>query len=220
MTRDIRHPKTVMTIPPQTTGAENWTSERQLFKAVTEQTSLIAWATDLDGRCYYLSPEWYRFTGAPEDQGKGFNWLMALHPDDTDAIRRAFFSAHDSRTAYGVAYRLMRPDGSYSLAWAVGLPKFNDENVFEGFFGTIFPIEGEHRRQLGDLSTKGPSHGLTDRERAVLRLIAEGKTSEFVAAQLGITRRTVETHVANAGMKLGGLNRIHTVVLAVRLNEI
>ena len=209
-----------MTTTLENNGLEVWTPERQLFKAVTESTTLIAWATDLSGMCFYLSPEWYRFTGRDCEAGIGLNWLLAIHPEDRATVRQAFFKAHDNRIAYGVAYRLTRPDGSYTLAWAVGLPKFNDNHVFEGFFGTVFPIEGEHRLHLGEHSVSETTRCLTDREREVLQLIAEGNTSEEAAAILGITRRTVETHVANAGLKLGGLNRVHTVVRAVRLNEL
>lgn len=199
-------------------GHEVWTPERSRFKAVTEGTSLMAWATEPDGRCFYLSPEWYRFTGLPPGEGLGFNWLTALHPDDVVATRQAFFAANDSRSAYGVAYRMIRPDGSYTMAWAVGLPKIDDNDVFQGYFGTTSPIELDQLRNL--VSRDTGKKELTERERAVLRLIADGKTSEEVADVLGITRRTVETHVANAGVKLGGANRVHTVVRAVRLNEI
>ena len=207
-----------MTITDQALTVDYWTPERRHFKAVTETTSLMAWATDVDGHCFYMSPEWYRFTGQPNDAGLGFNWLMALHPDDVITARQAFFTANDTQTAYGVGYRMVRPDGSYTLAWAVGLPKFSDNGCFQGFFGTTFPIEHD---QLRSLVQRGPSYReLSERERDVLRLLADGRTSEAVAEALGITRRTVETHVANAGAKLGGLNRVHTVVRAVRLNEI
>jgi PAS domain S-box-containing protein len=209
-----------MTTILENTEADIWTPERQLFKAVTESTTLIAWATDIAGMCFYLSPEWYRFTGRDPNAGIGLNWLLAIHPEDRETVRRAFFKAHDGRTTYGVAYRLGRPDGSYSLVWAVGLPKFGANEVFEGLFGTVFPIEGEQRLHLGEHNVSETTRCLTDREREVLQLIAEGNTSEEAAVILGITRRTVETHIANAGLKLGGLNRVHTVVRAVRLNEL
>lgn len=219
-TRDNRQRKIAMASPTEIAGVETWTPERQIFKAVTETTSLIAWATDTEGMCFYLSPEWYRFTGRSCQEGVGFNWLLAIHSDDRAMVRQAFFKAHDTQTAYGVAYRLARPDGLYTLSWAVGLPKFDSRNTFEGFFGTVFPIQGDHRLQLGEHSVAETERCLTAREREVLSLLAEGNTSEEVASALGVTRRTVETHVANAGLKLGGLNRVHTVVRAVRLNEI
>ncbi|OGO07299.1 MAG: hypothetical protein A2Y92_04650 [Chloroflexi bacterium RBG_13_57_8] len=46
-------------------------------------------------------------------------------------------------------------------------------------------------------------HGLTARERDVLRLSAQGSTCMEVASLFGISRRTVETHRANILHKLG-----------------
>jgi two-component system, NarL family, nitrate/nitrite response regulator NarL len=43
----------------------------------------------------------------------------------------------------------------------------------------------------------------TTREQQVLRLIAHGRTSKQIAAELGIGLRTVNTHRENLGRKLG-----------------
>jgi two-component system, NarL family, response regulator NreC len=48
------------------------------------------------------------------------------------------------------------------------------------------------------------SHGqMTEREAAVLRLIAWGRSNKEIAAQLGVSVKTVEYHKANAVNKLG-----------------
>jgi DNA-binding CsgD family transcriptional regulator len=47
---------------------------------------------------------------------------------------------------------------------------------------------------------------LTFRERQVLRLLAEGFTSQNIAARLGISVRTVETHRGRIHKKVGGGN--------------
>ena len=44
---------------------------------------------------------------------------------------------------------------------------------------------------------------LTPREIEILRPLAEGKTNKEIAALLGITVRTVETHRAKIMLKLG-----------------
>ncbi len=48
---------------------------------------------------------------------------------------------------------------------------------------------------------------LTERERAVLRLLAEGRTDREIAVSLTISPRTVETHVGAILRKLGARNR-------------
>jgi DNA-binding CsgD family transcriptional regulator len=48
-----------------------------------------------------------------------------------------------------------------------------------------------------------PAHGLSARERQVLRLVAAGKTNRAIAADLTISEKTVARHVSNIFAKLG-----------------
>lgn len=56
------------------------------------------------------------------------------------------------------------------------------------------------------LMTEGSNHSvesLTDRERQIIKLVAESNTSKEIASRLGIAVKTVETHRANIIKKLG-----------------
>jgi DNA-binding NarL/FixJ family response regulator len=67
-------------------------------------------------------------------------------------------------------------------------------------------------RQAGEMTTGNRYEALTDREREVLQLVAEGHTSREISQLLHITARTVETHRANLMAKLD----IHTVAELTR----
>lgn len=56
-----------------------------------------------------------------------------------------------------------------------------------------------------------PYEGLTNREREVLQLVAEGYSNEDLARRLGITRRTVEAHRAAVMQKLDLRNQVGLV---------
>jgi len=70
--------------------------------------------------------------------------------------------------------------------------------------------------RLGSISTEGdtamPGERLTPREREVVQLLAEGKTSKEVATTLDISTKTAETHRSNIMRKL----EFHSVSEIVR----
>ncbi|MET0782620.1 MAG: response regulator transcription factor [Microbacterium sp.] len=61
---------------------------------------------------------------------------------------------------------------------------------------------------------------LTDRERQVLALLTDGHSQKQVAAALGISVKTVGTHVQNLLSKLGLHTRVEAVALAVRAGDV
>jgi DNA-binding NarL/FixJ family response regulator len=73
---------------------------------------------------------------------------------------------------------------------------------------------------LGNFNSGGPSaplpelvsDRLTSREREIVQLLAEGKSSKEVASSLGISVKTAETHRANIMRKL----ELHSVSELVR----
>jgi two-component system, NarL family, response regulator LiaR len=58
--------------------------------------------------------------------------------------------------------------------------------------------------------------GLTARERDVLTLIAQGRSNKRIALELGISEKTVKTHVGHVLAKLDVTDRTQAAVLAVQ----
>jgi DNA-binding NarL/FixJ family response regulator len=57
--------------------------------------------------------------------------------------------------------------------------------------------------------------GLTEREREIAILIAQGKSNQEIADGLIVSKRTIETHVGNIMFKLGCTSRTQIAVWAV-----
>ena len=90
-----------------------------------------------------------------------------------------------------------------------------DEGVRAGF------VDGVERLIAAAQSARAgaephPSSRLTERERAVLRLLAEGRSDREIAEELAISPRTAMTHVANILGKLGVNSRTAAASLAIR----
>ena len=96
-----------------------------------------------------------------------------------------------------------RPGRSTGPLAGVALPREN---------GLLHPLEAED-------VTISP-FPLTERERQVLSLAAEGLSNKLIAAYLEITERTVKGHLSSIMAKLQAYDRTHAVVTAIRLGWI
>jgi DNA-binding NarL/FixJ family response regulator len=77
------------------------------------------------------------------------------------------------------------------------------------------------RRLIAEFATRAKRPGpapelglLTDREREVMKLVAEGLSNEQIAARLVVSPATAKTHVSRAMVKLHARDRAQLVVFA------
>jgi DNA-binding NarL/FixJ family response regulator len=81
---------------------------------------------------------------------------------------------------------------------------------------------GITRRLIADIAARRPpqraSHPalteLTEREREIMALVAQGLSNDEIAAQLFLSPLTVKTHVSRAMLKLNARDRAQLVVIA------
>ena len=67
--------------------------------------------------------------------------------------------------------------------------------------------------EIGEMPPISP---LTDREKKILSLLAQGKTSKDIADQLKISTRTLRNHITHVNQKLHTHNRIDAVMQALK----
>jgi LuxR family maltose regulon positive regulatory protein len=74
--------------------------------------------------------------------------------------------------------------------------------------------------QAGDASVRGLFEPLTPREVEILRLIAAGRSTQEMAAELVVTAGTVKTHLHHLYGKLEARDRVHALIRARELGLI
>ncbi len=77
-------------------------------------------------------------------------------------------------------------------------------------------LVGDYVRRLRRGQAQDSYETLTEREKDVLMLLAEGHTNQEIAARLGISASTVETHRTHIMEKLSLRNRTDLVKYAIR----
>jgi DNA-binding NarL/FixJ family response regulator len=70
------------------------------------------------------------------------------------------------------------------------------------------------------LARRPDAASLTEREAAVLLLLADGLSNDEIGARLSISGATVRIHVRKASARLGAATRTHAVATALRLGLI
>jgi DNA-binding NarL/FixJ family response regulator len=63
---------------------------------------------------------------------------------------------------------------------------------------------------------KGSRGILTQRQREILQLLANGESTTVAARELGLSEETVKSHIKTALARLGAKNRTHAVAIALR----
>jgi two-component system, LuxR family, response regulator FixJ len=94
---------------------------------------------------------------------------------------------------------------------------FNDQDLIDRVRHAL-EEDAENRRRLSETS-RIPRHleSLTAREREVLQLVSTGKLNKVIAADLGVSRRTIEVHRARLMEKLGAQSLAQLVRIAMDL---
>ena len=100
------------------------------------------------------------------------------------------------------------------------IPKpFRDQELLDRVQQAI-ELDHQHREELADRAELRRRHEtLTAREREVFRLVAAGKANKVIAADLGISQRTVEIHRGRVMEKMQARSLPHLVRIALQVQE-
>ncbi|HEX6150169.1 response regulator transcription factor [Nocardioides sp.] len=160
---------------------------------------------------------WFRRTGDPRPWSVGRVPRRIVAPHGFDILR-------DLCGPVGVDEQLSIPyelDGEAHRAYVLARTgeDFSDEDL--DLARRIQPLLAALGKQCtllqGAYPTGAVPAGLTGRELAVLQLLREGSTARAIGHRLGISTRTVHTHLANLYRKLGVNDRLQAVMVAQQL---
>jgi DNA-binding CsgD family transcriptional regulator len=200
--------------PDQATPADPPHTPSELLRGLREITSRWAW-----------------YDGAPQPVSQPVNLALApVHA--TLAAWQAVRADPDRAVDFGPAaeswhavahreeVRCLLALGTHAADPRQAVPPLLDAEKLAAESGHVVLL-GRVRRALRRHAVRRETRGgragddLTDRERDVLRLVAQGEPTRRIAGLLGVSRETVETHIRAGMRKLGARTRTEAAARAM-----
>jgi PAS domain S-box-containing protein len=196
---------------------KNEQSSEQRFRLLADAASVMIWLSGDEALCVYFNRAWLEFRGRTLEQEMGNGWTEGLHPDDRDLCLETYLKSFSSRQPFRMQYRLQRADGEFVWVELSGVPRHRDSGDFAGYMASAVDVSDRKRGFFTpDEDSVRMVFALTERERQVLVLIAEGKSTKEAAARLGISYKTADSHRSRILEKLGVHETASMVRYAIR----
>ncbi|QHL88426.1 PAS domain S-box protein [Nibribacter ruber] len=110
------------------------------FRNMADNTPVMVWMTDAQKQCTYVNRQWLEFTGSTLEENMGRGWEQFVHPEDKEVAYKAYAASIEFHQEFRSEYRLRRQDGEYRWVLNTGSPRFENEDVFLGYIGSVSDI--------------------------------------------------------------------------------
>jgi PAS domain S-box-containing protein len=192
-------------------------SAQERFLALTDSAPVMIWMSGVEALFTYVNPAWLDFRGRVLAQEIGNGWTEGLHPDDRDLCIETYLKSFSCRLPFKMQYRLQRSDDEFVWVEISGVPRSDDSSNFAGFMGSAIDVSDRKRGFFTpDEESVRLVFALTERERQILVMIAEGMSTRQAAARLGISYKTADSHRSRILEKLGVHETASMVRYAIR----
>jgi PAS domain S-box-containing protein len=208
--------------PPPPAIAAGSAQPAQLYLQMADAIPHMLWTAHPDGSLEYVNARVLDYTGMTARQLLRGDWKPVYHPDELDLCVRRWKRALASGKSFEAEYRLRRADGEYRWHAHSVLALRDERGRIVKWFGTCTDIDEQKktaqrlerarraleamvmaRRDVDDAGSGSPIDVLSEREKQVLQLIVDGRTSAEAGEQLGLSPKSIDTYRSRLMAKLG-----------------
>jgi PAS domain S-box-containing protein len=126
---------------------------RQLQRAFRRLQDVIdtipayVWSALPDGSVDFINRRWLDFSGYSLEQGLGWGWAKAVHPEDRDRFMEAWRTAFTSGQAMETEARVRRADGQYRWLLIRNVPLHDKTGKIVKWYGESTDIDDRKRAE-------------------------------------------------------------------------
>ena len=196
---------------------ENRKTGDQRFRWLADAAPAMLWIAAPDALCSFVNRAWLEFRGRSLEQEIGNGWTEGVHPEDRPQCLETYLKAFDAHEPFRMQCRVLGAGGDYRWVEAAGAPCFESDGTFAGYVGSAAEVSRPSQPALApDDQAVRLVFALTERERQVLALIAQGNSTKETANRLGISYKTADSHRSRVLEKLGVHETASMVRYAIR----
>lgn len=125
--------------------AERLRESEQRFQSLSDDSPLLVWTADTDGRFLWANTTFCAYLGQSSHQLRGSNWRTWLHPDDADAFLSQLSKARTEALGGHALARVRRADGEWRWMESWANVRSDTVGATESFLGTSVDVTDRHR---------------------------------------------------------------------------
>ena len=114
------------------------------FRNLAETAPAMIWMSGPDLRRNYFNQQWLAYAGAGADH----DWMSLVHPDDREAVARAYPTTNGTHSTITVEYRLLGHDGQYHAVLDQGVARLASDGTCVGYMGFCVDLDDRKRAEL------------------------------------------------------------------------
>lgn len=107
----------------------------EYFQELADGAPVMIWMSGLDMGCFFFNRTWLDFRGRTLEQESGNGWAEGVHPDDLERCVRHYIGSFEKRISFAMSYRLQDHSGEYRWILDRGVPHYDADGEFLGFYG-------------------------------------------------------------------------------------
>jgi PAS domain S-box-containing protein len=189
----LRFVGTTTDIDEQKRAQEKLRASENSLKQIINTIPTPAWSARPDGYCDFVNQRWLDYAGLSTEQGLGWGWAQAVHPDDLGRLNDYWLSTIAAGRPGEIEARLRRFDGAYRWFLFRASPLRDEAGAIVKWYGTNTDIDDRRLAEEALRARELDTRSLLDNMPGFLaRLSSDGIPEIFNRPFLQYLGKTLE----------------------------
>ncbi|MBP9211982.1 MAG: PAS domain S-box protein, partial [Bacteroidetes bacterium] len=184
---------------------EETKESEQRFRRIADNSPMLIWMSDTEGRMVYVNATWLAFTGRTLQQELEEDWTSIIHPEDLAFRVQTITDAFQQRKQMTLEYRMRYHDGSYRWVLDTGVPNHLPNGEFIGFIGSALDIQERKQAEESLRESEQKFRTLFDNHSA-MKMLLDPETGRIVDANRSASEYYGWSHAELLGMSIYEIN--------------